>query len=91
MNHIWTMNIEDYIIIMEEAIKLAKERGKKEGDNIEQEFFEIVEKKKMTDKIKHLGKTEKDIDLLTGDLREQGLKILNLKEEERKRQNEKSN
>ena len=30
MNNLWTMNISDYIIIMEEAIILGKERGKDE-------------------------------------------------------------
>jgi len=33
-----------------------------------------------------LGETEKDADLLTGDLREEGLKVLNLNEEQRKRE-----
>ena len=83
MNHLWQINLDDYIEIMEEAIKLGKERGKKEGDNLEQEFFEIAIKKNKIPK--HLGTTEKDIDLLTGDLRENGLKILNLKEEERRK------
>jgi hypothetical protein len=70
---------------MEEAIILGKERGKKEGDNLEKEFFEIAEKKNKIPK--HLGTTEMDIDLIAGNLREKGLKILNLKEEERKRKN----
>ena len=87
INNIWTMSIDDYLTIMEEAIVLGKERGKIEGDNLEQEFFEVAEKKGMTNKIKHLGVTDKDIDLLTGDLREKGLKILNPKEEERRRKN----
>jgi len=71
---------------MEEAIILGKERGKKEGDNLEEEFFEVA--KKLNKIPKHLGMTEKDIDLLTGDLRENRLKILNSKEEERRRKNE---
>jgi hypothetical protein len=88
MNNIWTLSIADYIKIMEEAIILGKERGKKEGDNIEQEFFEIVKKRGMTDKIKHLGITEMDKDLFLGNLREETkLKILDLSEEERKRKN----
>jgi hypothetical protein len=80
MNNTWTMSIEDYLTIMEEAIKLGKSRGKIEGDNLEQEFFEVAEKKGMTNKIKHLGITEMDKDLLVGNLREEGLKILNLGE-----------
>lgn len=86
MNNVWTMNLDDYLEIMEEAIKLGKEREKKEGDNLEIEFFEIAKKKGKTPK--HLGMTDKDSDLLTGDLRETGLKILNLNEEERKRKND---
>jgi len=86
-NNLWSISIEDYLIIMEEAIVLGKERGKKEGDNLEQEFFEIAEKKGILNKIKHLGQTDKDIDLLTGDLREQGYKIFNPKEQERRNKN----
>jgi hypothetical protein len=84
MNNLWLLNIDDFMTIYEEAIILGKERGKKEGDNLEEEFFEIAKKKGMLDKIKHLGETNQDIDLLTGNLREKGLKILNMKEIERK-------
>jgi hypothetical protein len=87
MNNIFTMNIEDYLTIMEDAIILGKERGKKKGDNIEQEFAEIAQKKGLLNKIKHLGTTDKDMDLLCGDLREEGLKIINVKEIERRNQN----
>ena len=86
MNNLWTTNLDDFIEIMEEAIKLGKERGKKKGDNLEAEFFEIAKKKNKMPK--HLGATEKDIDLLTGDLREEGLKIINMKEIERKKKND---
>jgi len=86
MNHLWQISLDNYLEIMEEAIILGKERGKKEGDNLEEEFFEVA--KKLNKIPKHLGTTEKDMDLLTGDLRENGLKILNLKEEERKRKND---
>jgi len=89
MNNLFTMSISDYIEIMEEAIILGKERGKKEGDDLTQEFFEIAAKKNKLEKIKHLGQTEKDIDLLSGDLRENGLKVFNIKEIERKKNNEK--
>jgi uncharacterized protein (DUF1015 family) len=82
MNHVWTLTLNDYIEIMEEAIVLAKERGKQVGENIEQEFFEIAKKKNK--EIKHLGITDQDIDMLTGNLRERGFKIKNLKEEQRR-------
>ena len=91
MNNLWLLNIDDFMTIYEEAIILGKERGKKEGDNIEQEFFEIAKKKGMLDKIKHLGETNQDIDLLAGNLREKGLKILNMKEIERRNNGNKIN
>ena len=88
MNNIWSISIDDYITIMEEAIILGKERGKVEGDNLETEFFEIAKKKGLTEQIKHLGTTDKDKDLLCGDMREEGLKVLNLDEIERKQKND---
>lgn len=80
--YIWNITIDDYI----EACELAKSRGKKAGDSLEVEFLEIMKKKNK----KPVGKTDKeiDIDLLTGELRDQGIKVLNLKEEERRRNNE---
>jgi hypothetical protein len=88
MNNIWSISINDYLTIMEEAIILGKERGKKEGDNLEQEFFEVAKKKGLTDKIKHLGTTEMDKDLLCGNLREEGLRILDLNEIKRRKEND---
>ena len=88
MNNLYLINPEDYLTIMEEAIKLGKERGKKEGENIEQEFFEIAAKKNKLDKIKHLGQTEMDKGLITGNLRENGINILDLDEVIRRKENE---
>ena len=88
MNNLYLINPEDYLTIMEEAIKLGKKRGKKEGENIEQEFFEIAAKKNKLDKIKHLGQTEMDKGLITGNLRENGINILDLDEEKRRKENE---
>jgi predicted ATP-grasp superfamily ATP-dependent carboligase len=87
MNNLFSMNISDYIEIMEEAIILGKERGKKEGDDLTQEFFEIAAKKNKLEKIKHLGQTEMDKGLIVGNLREEGLKILDLDEEKRRKEN----
>lgn len=87
MNNLWTLDINTYIEIMEKAILLGKERGKIEGENLEKEFFEIAEKKGLTNKIKHLGQTELDKDMIVGNLRENGLKILNLDEEKRRKEN----
>ena len=89
MNNLYLINPEDYLTIMEEAIKLGKERGKKEGDNIEQEFFEVAKKKGKLNNIKHLGQTEMDKGLITGNLRENGIKIFDLDEEKRRKENEK--
>ena len=85
MNNIWTTSISDFLEIYEEAIKLGKERGKKEGDNLEQEFFEIANKKNKIPK--HIGQTEMDKDLLVGNLRENGHKILDIDELNRRKDN----
>jgi hypothetical protein len=70
---------------MEEAIVLGKERGKKIGDNIEAEFFEIVEKRGIA--IKHLGQTAMDKDLLIGNMREElKCKILDMTKKEHENQ-----
>jgi predicted ATP-grasp superfamily ATP-dependent carboligase len=87
MNNLFSMSISDYIEIMEEAIILGKERGKKEGDDLTQEFFEIAAKKNKLEKIKHLGQTEMDKGLIVGNLREEGIKILDLDEEKRRKEN----
>ena len=88
MNNLFMMSAEDFLDIFEEAIKLGKERGKKEGDNIEQEFFEIAAKLGKMEKIQHLGQTEMDKGLITGNLRENGIKIIDLDEEKRRKENE---
>ena len=87
MNNLYLINPEDYLTIMEEAIILGKERGKKEGENIEQEFFEVAKKQGKLNNIKHLGQTEMDKGLITGNLRENGIKIFDLDEEKRRKQN----
>lgn len=84
MNNIWSISIDDYITIMEEAIILGKERAKKEGDNLEKEFFEIANKKGMLDKIKKLGATELNKEELKEQYKMKGLDILDLTEEEPK-------
>jgi len=73
-------DIETMLTIFE----LAKKNGKKAGDNCQEEFETILEL--CPEKFTYIGDTDKDIDLLTGDLRERGLKILNIKEIERRNQ-----
>ena len=79
MKQMWKLDIDTALEIFE----LAKSHGKKAGDNCQVEFDEI--KKKYPEKFKDLGITNQDVDLLTGNLREKGLKILNLKEIERRK------
>lgn len=75
----WTITIDDYIEIYE----MAKKNGKKAGDSMEEEFIEYFKSKKGD--IQLLGTGDKDIDLLTGDMREQGKKVLNLDEIRRRK------
>ena len=74
-----------FIIELKTALEiweLAKKHGKKWGDNCQEEFEEILNQK--PEKFTYIGKTNQDIDLLTGNLRERGLKVLNLKEIDRR-------
>lgn len=57
---------------------LAKSRGKKTGDSIQDEFFELLDKE--PDAAKFIGQTDQDIDMMTGNLREQGSKVININE-----------
>jgi hypothetical protein len=84
-NVVWTANINDIIEIYEEAVKLARERGKKPGDSINQEVVELLAKRKKN--LQCLGTTNKDMDMLTGDLREAGFKVINTEEERRRKKN----
>jgi len=74
-----------YMLDVDTMIKvyeLAKAHGKIAGNNIQEEFDEI--KKLYPENFKFMGITDQDIDMLTGNLRERGFKIKNLKEEERR-------
>jgi hypothetical protein len=79
MNYAYTISAEDLIKIYPEAVELAKQHGKKVGEDFGEEMFEIA--KKYNIKIDCIGKTEQDASLLTGNLREEGNKVLNLNEE----------
>lgn len=76
MQSLWKISLEDYIEIMEGAIALGKERGKKEGDNLEEEFFEIAKRKNKLSQ--HLGATELNKEELKKQYELKGLKILDL-------------
>jgi hypothetical protein len=73
----WLIDADIYLAIYDLAIK----RGKKPGDNMQDEAMEVIQKNR--DKCKLLGMTDNDIDLLTGNLREKGFKIYNPKEKKR--------
>jgi len=81
MNNIWSINISDFLEILEEAIKLGRERGKKEGENIEPEFFEIAKKKNKMPK--HLGATELNKEELLEEYKLRNLKVLDLTKKEK--------
>ena len=83
INQMFLMDLNTYL----EIVELAKKRGKKAEDNMTSEFQEIIKKK--ADKINFLGNTNLDVDMITGNLREKGLKIFNMKEEERKKRRKK--
>ena len=74
---LWDVDIDTII----EVFELAKKHGKKPGDSCQEEFDEVLKNK--PNKFKALGTTDKDIDIITGNLREQGNKVFNLKEWER--------
>lgn len=71
---VWQTDVET----MMEIFDLALKHGKKTGDNIQDEFIEIYKQKK--EKFQLLGCTDQDIDLLAGNLREEGKKVINLNE-----------
>lgn len=71
MKQIWQLNIEQYF----EIVELAKAHGKKAGDNMEDEIFEIMNKYN----IKPSGCTELTQDELANEIASKGNKVLNVK------------
>jgi hypothetical protein len=84
MNNLMSMFMFSADIYIE-IVELAQKEGVKEGESMQKQFETILRQK--SQEFTYLGDTEKDIDLLTGDLRELGFKILNPKEEERRGKN----
>ena len=83
MNNVWMATAGDIIEIYEEAKALAIQRGKKPEESFTDEVIELLIKKGK--KPEYLGQTEDDIDMITGNLRESGVKVRNLNEEERRK------
>lgn len=84
-NNMFMMTINIYL----EIVELAQKHGKKPGDSMQEELEEVMMKHK--DEVKFLGQTDQDIDMVVGNMRESGIKVLNLKEIERRKKNEQEN
>ncbi len=78
-NLVWVIDIET----VTEIIELAQLHGKNPGDSMQVEFEEILRKK--GNKFQLLGETDKDVDMITGELREERKRVLNIKEIDRKK------
>jgi hypothetical protein len=61
----------------------AKTNGKKAGDSIQTEFDEMLQIDPGA--VTFIGQSTDDIDLMTGNLRELGVKVTNLNEIERQK------
>ncbi len=66
---VYFFTIEDYIKVYE----LAEKHGKKPGDSMQEEFEQV--KKENPKKFHYLGATDKDKDILLGDLREEATRF----------------
>lgn len=64
-------------------VQLAYKNGKKEGQGMAEEAIEVS--KRHPEWVTILGNTEMDAGQMTGELREEGLKILNVNEIERQK------
>ena len=79
------MNKHALILVMPEEIcqaiedKMLRLKRNISNEEVQELLWKLVEQKKA----KFLGTTHKDVDLLCGDLRENGIKVKNLTEEKR--------
>lgn len=69
--YIWKIDLNDYM----NAIKLAQERGKVEGDNFEEELLAVLKAKQ----IKPMGTIDTSIEDFIKDAEKQGTKILDMR------------
>jgi hypothetical protein len=63
--------------------ELGKKHGKKPGDSLQEEFEELL--KVDPGAVQFIGHTDQDVDMLTGNLREQGVKVTSIKEVDRRK------
>jgi hypothetical protein len=84
MSFLWNLNLDEYL----EIVKRAKKAGVKEGESIEDFVLDYMKEKGYTP----MCETDKDLDLICGEMREQdpSLKILNMNEVQRRLDNEKN-
>lgn len=86
MKAIFLLNDIDFML---KVYALAKERGKKPGDSVQDEFDELL--KDSPGAVTFLGQTEKELDVFVGDLREDGVKVTYMTEIERQKKLKKEN
>ena len=89
MKNINSLFIVKDLDVMMEVYRRAIAHGKKSGENCQEEFEELL--KERPEAFEFLGNTLKDIDLLAGNLREDGVKVLNIKEERERDKHEEDN
>lgn len=77
MNNMYVVNDMDAILKMFEK---AKANGKKPGDNCQEEFAEML--KENPNAVTFIGETDKDIDMLAGEIRDSdpNIKVQNINE-----------
>lgn len=76
-------NLEAYY----EIIKKALDNGKKPGDYMTEEFEQVA--KEHPEWFELIGECDTDVDKLTGELREKGVKVFNIHEVDRKAEHDK--
>lgn len=77
MNILYSLTVDQYLELMDLAIL----NGKVAGELMDEEFEVIVNKYNL----KPIGSTELDLDMLTGEMRDSGIKVTNINELERQK------
>lgn len=81
MNTIWLVKNWKTLILL---YQIGFRNGLKSGESpTDKEYYEVY--KRHPDWLEPLGQTNIDLDMLTGELRERGLKVLNTRELERRK------
>jgi hypothetical protein len=81
MNNLFIIkNIKGYFLVY----RLARKQGVRPGASMQLQFDIVY--RKYPEYFEYLGKSEQDIDMISGNLRENGFKVKNLIEEQRKKE-----